>query len=159
MRNTVGTLLQWMHGFSYFYSTSVKTLKQITKSAEWDINRASSLPTLPFWVSGRNTLMRNAALQPISIQRRGNKAFASHTCCPFQGFPWWRCVLGCSGPSPRTPRHTCLYPEPRYHRSHQSRKHTVGNRGEILRRFSKKGEKYTQVGVFNKGKCPSRFLN
>lgn len=84
--------------------------------------------------------MRNAALQPILIQTRGKKAFVSHTCCPFQGFPWWRCVLGCSGRAPRTPRHTCLYPEPRYRRAHRSHKHTVGKGGEILRRFSKNKE-------------------
>lgn len=52
-------------------------------------------------------------------------ALVSHTCCPSRGFPWWRCVLGCSGPSRRTPHRTCLYPEPPCCRSHWSHRRTV----------------------------------
>lgn len=49
----------------------------------------------------------------------------SHTCCPSRGFPWLRCVLGCSGPSLHTPHHTSPYPEPPCRHSHWSHKCTV----------------------------------
>lgn len=65
-------------------------------------------------------------------RKKIKKPPVSRTCCPFQGFPWWRCVLGCSGPSRRRPRHTCLYPGPPYDHSHRSHKRTDGNGGEVF---------------------------
>lgn len=55
-----------------------------------------------------------------------------HTCCPSQGFPWWRCELGCSGPSQRTPHRTSLFPKSLCRHSHWSHRCTAErNEGSI----------------------------
>lgn len=65
------------------------------------------------------------ALQLHVSKREMKTVFVSRTCCPSPGSLWWRCVLGCLGPSQHKPHRTSLYPEPPCRHSHWSRRCTV----------------------------------